>query len=117
MGFHKTHWANLDTRQPRVSCDRGCRHGTTPEYPFTGHSPVRCIIEQARKDRLWILIRDGLLVIVALTKIDEVVLTNAAKRKRGGSASDGRTSTADQVWIDDPRLPTPRKATSERDHA
>jgi hypothetical protein len=90
--------------------------GTTLEYIFTGHSPARCIIEQARKDQLWILIRNGLLVIAALTKIDEVVLTNAAKRKSAGSASGGQTSTADQVKIDGPRLPTPKKATSESDH-
>jgi hypothetical protein len=84
---------------------------------FTGHSLTgRCIIEQARKDRLWILTRDGLLVIAALTKIDEVVLTNAAKRKSAGSASGGQTSTADQGWIDGRRLPTPRKA-AECDHA
>jgi hypothetical protein len=42
--------------------------GTTLEYIFTGHSPARCIIEQARKDQLWILMRNGPLVIAALTK-------------------------------------------------
>lgn len=95
MGFH-----NLGEPRdpaapgPRIGDDRS---GTTLEYTFTGHSPVRCIIEQARKDRLWVLMRDGLLVIAALTKIDEVVLTNAARRKSAGSASGGQTSTADQV--------------------
>ena len=74
------------------------------------------LLRKLGKDRLWVLMRDGLLAIAALTKIDEVALTNAAKRKSAGSASSGQTSTAGQVWIDGPRWPIPRKATSESDH-
>jgi hypothetical protein len=98
MGFLKTDWG-----EPRDVWIGDDRHETTLEYTFAGHSPVCCIIEQARRHQLWILMRDGLLVIAALTKIDEVALTNAAKRKSVGWASGGQTSTADQVWIDGPR--------------
>jgi hypothetical protein len=39
-----------------------------------------------------------------------------SEEENAGSARGGQTSTADQVWIDGPRLPTPRNATSESDH-
>ena len=44
MGFLKTDWANPGTCGSAMTDT-----GTTLEYIFTGHSPVRCIIEQARK--------------------------------------------------------------------